>query len=189
MTLACEIPVTGPAAGLAERISALVPVIETARLRLRVPRTQDFALFHEIMRGPRGIHFGEMTREEAWLDFAQMCAGWMLRGHGAWTIELRDGSTPVGFVLLGLDQEDPEPELGYLLSDAAEGQGIAREAAEAARAFAFDSLEWTSLASFIAPGNSRSIALAERLGAHLDGRIGPDDDPMLVYRHKPEVRA
>jgi len=185
MVLPCEIPVTGSALKLAQAISSHVPVITTERLRLRAPRTEDFALFNEIVRGPRGEHFGEMTRESAWLDFAQMAAGWVLRGHGAWTVEPLRGGDPLGFVLLGLDPEDPETELGYLLSEAAEGQGYGFEAARAALGFAFEALGWCTLVSYIAPENTRSIALAERLGARRDGELTEPDGSVsiLVYRH------
>lgn len=186
--LACETPATGMARDIARKIAARVPVLETERLCLRAPVTEDFALFHEILRGPRGQYFGPMSREDAWLDFAQMAAGWILRGHGVWTIEDRATTETLGFVLLGLDQEDPEPELGFLISEAAEGRGIAFEAAQAARDFAFDTLGWPTLVSFVTPGNDRSIALALRLGAVADGQVQhPDDDgPTLVFRHTPK---
>ena len=187
--LACEIPASGPARALAQTIASAVPVLETGRLRLRAPVTEDFALFHDILRGPRGIHFGKMSREEAWLDFAQMVAGWVLRGHGVWTIEARDNAMVFGFVLLGLDQEDPEPELGYLLSADAEGHGIAFDAARAAMDFAFETLGWSTLVSFVAPENHRSIRLAERLGGQPDTPISDPDsgERTFVYRYRGAV--
>ena len=52
------------------------------------------------------------------------------------------------------------------------------------RDFAFGTLGWTTLVSFIDPENNRSIALAERLGAACDDRIDhPDGGLTLVYRH------
>ena len=183
MKMPCETPSTGPAAAIAAGLAAQIPELRTARLRLRAPRITDFYSYAGIVTGPRGAHFALTGRDEAWLDFNQMVAGWVLRGHGLWTVEDRQGGL-LGFVLLGFDPEDPEPELGYIFSEAAEGQGYATEAATAVRDFAFGRLGWPTLVSFISPGNTRSIALAERLEAYPDGQI---DDPAggrtLIYRH------
>lgn len=185
----CETPATGAAASIAAGMAARIPSLTTQRLRLRAPAITDFPVYAEIVTGPRGAHFGISTRADAWLDFAQMVAGWTLRGHGLWTVEPLDGGTVLGFVLLGFDQEDPEPELGYIFTAAAEGHGLAFEAADRARRFAFDGLGWPTLVSFIDPANARSIRLAERLGAHLDGRIDDADGTTLIYRHTPRESA
>lgn len=166
--LPCEAPVTGQAASIAARLAAQVPQLTTQRLRLRAPIVGDFGHYADIVTGPRGCHLGVTSRAEAWLDFAQMVAGWSLRGHGLWSVEPVQGGALCGFVLLGLDQEDHEPELGYLLTASAEGRGLAFEAAARARAFAFDKLKWPTLVSYIDPGNTRSLRLAGRLGAVRD---------------------
>lgn len=190
MKLPCETPSTGPAAQLAARVAAQVPVLTTKRLCLRAPRIGDFETYAAIVTGPRGRHFQITSRAEAWLDFSQMVAGWALRGHGLWSVEQRDGAALLGFVLLGFDQEDPEPELGYIFTEAAEGHGFAAEAATAARNFAFDDLGWTTLVSFISPNNTRSLALAERLGARPDGQIDDADGATtLIYRHPAQEAA
>jgi RimJ/RimL family protein N-acetyltransferase len=177
-----EQPPAGAAAALAARVAGAVPVLETARLRLRAPRLADFAGYAEIATTERGVHFGgPMTRRDAWLDFCQLAAGWLLRGHGTWALERRFDGALLGFLTLNHEFGDPEPELGFLLLAEAEGQGYAREAAEATRDFAFDRLGWPSVVSYIDPANARSIRLAERLGAR---REGPVDD-VLVFRHAP----
>ena len=60
------------------------------------------------------------------------------------------------------------PNWGFLLCPAAEGQGIAFEAASAVKAYAKGQLKLPSLVSYIDAGNQRSIALATRLGAYRD---------------------
>lgn len=182
MTAPWEAAPTGPAAAIAGGVAAAVPELETARLRLRAPRLADFDAYARIAGSERGAFIGgPMTREAAFLDFAEMVAGWMLRGHGLWTVERRDDGALLGFLPLGFETGDPEAELGFLFLAEAEGRGYAREAAEAARGFAFDRLGWTTVVSFIDPGNARSIRLAERLGARLDPQTV---DGALVYRHE-----
>jgi hypothetical protein len=61
-----EIAVPGPAADFAARLSAQLPVIETARLRLRAPSLADFDAWAEIFTGPAGPHLGgPFSRDEA----------------------------------------------------------------------------------------------------------------------------
>ncbi len=191
MILSCEQPSTGPAAALAAALAAMIPGIETSRLRLRAPRIGDFGAWAAIECGERGRHIGgPMRRDEAWLDFTQATATWLLRGHGLWTVEGKDDGALLGFVLIGFEPGDREPELGFLFSEAAEGRGFAYEAALAARSHAFGALGWDTLVSYIDPGNDRSARLAERLGATRDHAAeAAYDEPVLVYRHHREGRA
>jgi RimJ/RimL family protein N-acetyltransferase len=58
--------------------------------------------------------------------------------------------------------------VGWALSRQFWGRGLATEAARAAVAYAFERLGWDRLICVILPGNRRSIAVAQRLGARLD---------------------
>ena len=185
---ACATPPVGLRAEAACAHAALVPVLTTGRLILRAPRVEDAALYLAIATGPRGVGLGgPMSLDEAWYAFAAMAGGWMLHGHGGWTIEHRNTGATLGYVILGLEPGDEDPELGYLIDEAQEGRGYATEAALAARDYAFGALGMTRLVSYILKGNERSVALAERLGATLEGEITYDGDtvPSLVYRHPP----
>ncbi|MGB5066295.1 MAG: GNAT family N-acetyltransferase [Albidovulum sp.] len=186
-----EQPSTGPAAAFAASLCALIPAIETGNLRLRAPRIGDFDDWAAIECDERGRYLGgPMRREDSWLDFTQATATWLLRGHGLWSVESKADRALFGFVLIGFEPGDHEPELGYLFSEAAEGRGLALEAARAARSHAFDTLGWDTLVSYIDHGNDRSVRLAERLGATRDqGAEAAFDEPVLVYRHQREGRA
>ena len=161
------------------------PRIETERLVIRAPRLEDFPPFAAHFASPRSIHEdGPLNRTGAWKEFATAAAGWMLRGYGSLSIEDRAGGGYLGEVGIYHLASYPEPEIGWMVLPEAEGKGIAREAALALRAWAYDRFGWTTLVSYIGPGNTRSIRLAERLGARLDpGAPQPEDDPCLVYRH------
>ena len=184
MTAPFARPVSGPAADFAAGLRAQLPVIETPRLCLRAPVLEDFAHYAEITVGPRGVHVLEdPTEEAAWHDFAQMVATWLLRGHGLWTIEDRSGEVQ-GFVLIGFEPGDNEPELGFLIREGAEGKGIAAEAARAARDWAYSAAGMTTLVSTIDHDNSRSCRLAERLGAVRDPQAEATYHGVIrVYRH------
>ena len=184
MRMGCETASTGVAASIAAQLSEQVPVLRTDRLVLRAPRVGDFDCLADIACTERGRGIGgPMTRADAWREFVQLSSGWMLHGHGGWTLEDAQTGDVLGFVLIGFEPGDLEPELGFLLDAKAEGQSIAYEAGRCVLDFATDVLKWKTLVSYIDPANARSIALAERLGADLDGEIVEDDEVTLVYRY------
>ena len=184
-----ENPATGAAASFAAKLQAALPVLETARLVLRAPCIEDFETYAAIGESDRGRYLVEdnSDRDALWLDFAQMVACWLLRGHGVWTVERKQDGKAIGFVLLGFEPGDHEPELGYLFLPEAEGHGYAQEAARAARAHAFDTLGLKTLVSTIDPDNARSIRLAERLGATRDAAAeAAHGNAIHVFRHNAE---
>lgn len=188
MTRPWEQPMTGAFADQVNRLHAVLPAIDTARLHLRPARIEDHVTYAAIYGGPRWHHDGPVTDEDVWLDFCQLVAGWMLRGIGLMTIEGRETGETLGFVLINHEYGDPEMELGWMLTHGAEGKGIAFEAASALRDHG-RRMGLVAPVSYIAPGNAKSIRLAERLGARrepADRRQGLDPD-CLVYRHpRPE---
>ena len=181
-----ERPPTGPTAALASGMQAMIPVIETARLRLRAPRIEDFGTYADIAGGARSEGIGgPMSRAEAWADFMQVMGTWLLRGHGGWTIEDRETADVLGFVLIGFEPGDQEPELGFMLTGEAEGRGIAAEAARAARDHGFGPFGLGSMVSYVSMDNARSIALVRRIGGELDIPEDWDAPDTLVFRHHP----
>lgn len=183
----CERALTRPCAAQARQLADRIPVLETRRLVLRAPKLEDFRAYAEIAGSARGGFLGQETRADAWYDFSAMVAAWVLRGHGLWAITARQDGTLLGFVLVGFEPGDEEHELGFMLCAEAEGHGYAAEAAEAARAYGFAEMKLPSLVSYIAPDNARSVALAERIGAFADGRMGHAEDAARIYRHpRPE---
>ena len=181
----CEQPSTGAALAFAGMLQGKLPTLATERLLLRAPKVEDFETYADVLCSDRGRFMGgPMSREDAWADFSRVTANWLLHGHGAWTIGYH--ARVAGFVLLTIEPGDREPELGFILADWAEGQNVGFEAGMAAQAHAFDTLGWTTLVSYIDPGNARSARLARRLGAVRDGEIDEDGAITHVYRYHPE---
>ncbi len=185
MTPRHELPTPGPAADLATMFNALVPMIATERFILRGPKLSDFPACAEIACSERGKYVGgPMSRDDAWFEFTAMVSGWMLHGHGGFAIEDPTTFEVLGFVVLGLEPGDHEVELGYALTKAGEGKGVAEETARAVRDWAKRELGLTGLVSYIDPDNARSITLAERLGAKRDPKAEAKfDDATCVFRH------
>ncbi len=185
----CAQAPTGAAKTAAQMHQGTVPVLQTERLFLRSPRIEDLSLWTEIFTGPEAEGFGgPYSAEDAWTEFSYYTAGWLLHGHGLWAVERRADGALLGFVHLGLEWDDPEPELGYLFGAHARGQGYALEAADAARTFGLGLLGKDQFVSYIDPGNAASNALAARLGARRDATaeaaiLEQDGELTHVWRH------
>lgn len=180
MTPRCTQAPTGAAAKAAIAAQAGVPVLETARLHLRAPRMADLA---EWTRGymAEWADPGD-TEETAFEQFCTYTAGWMLHGHGLWSVARKADGVLIGFVLVGLEWDDPEPELGYLILSAHRGQGYGFEACTAARDHGMDLLG--DLVSYVAPDNVASNAMAQKLGATRDVTAEAAlSDPDHVWRY------
>ncbi len=159
----------------------MIPTLTTERLTLRAPRMDDFDAHAAFRTSDRARPVGGPdTREGAYDHFAGIAGQWVLRGYGRWLVADRATDAPLGIVGLHHPDNWSEPELAWSLYAAGEGRGIAMEAALAARAHAYDTLGWTTLISYIAPTNTRSMALAKRMGCTSDG---PHDHPAIGMVH------
>ena len=147
-----------------------IPRIETARLRLRLPRLSDLdahVAFRESARS-KGVG-GPFDAASSFHHLESIIGQWQLRGYGRWMVADKETDAPLGIIGIYHPMDWPEPEIGWSLYDHAEGQGIALEAATEARRFAYDTLGWNRIVSLIMDDNHRSIALAERMGCTMDG--------------------
>lgn len=163
--------------------------IETDRLILRLPELGDFEAAAGFWTSERSATIGgPLDRQGAWTRFASYAGSWMLRGYGSWMVVEKSSNTPVGSVGIYEAADWPEPELGWVMFEAGEGKGYAYEAAIAARTYIYAKLNMPALISTIAPDNTRSLALAERLGAKLERMWQSPFGPLGIYRHpKAEV--
>lgn len=170
-------------------------MIETARLRLRRPVPADWDAFRDFMMSDRAREFGSHGHEgKAFRAFAGELGHWEIFGYGMFAVTPRDTDRPLALVGPWTPPDWPEREIGWMILAAeAEGKGMAREAAEAVLGHVWGTLGWDTVVSYIAEGNARSVALAERLGARHDPAAAAPEAPgkrILVYRHpRPEARA
>lgn len=165
-----------------------IPEIETERLILRPLSLDDFDALATFYASERSKFVGgPVSKAEAWRKLAFINGHWMLRGYGYWAIQAKEDAKDTG-TCLGLcgfifREGWSEPELGWQLFEAAEGKGIAFEAATAARAYGAAHFGLDGVISHIAPDNTRSAALATRLGAHIERRGELLGEICDIYRH------
>lgn len=166
-------------------MSVEVPEILTERLRLRAPRLEDLDAEREFFASDRSKGVGgPFPPEQVFRSMASFIGHWFLRGYGFWAVEDRATGEYYGRVGPWFPEGWPEPEIGWTVMGNAEGKGIAREAAVAARAFMYDHRGWTTVISLISHDNDRSIALAKRVGCIQEPDYEhPTYGPMTVWRH------
>lgn len=181
MIMRCTQAPSGKAALAAQAYSMALPRLETDRLILRAPTLQDLPHWTEIYT----VHFGKPDdAEAAWTEFNYYTAGWLLHGHGMFAIDRKDDGSTIGFVMLGLEWGDIEPELGWMLIKEARGFGYATEAATAVRDFSGELLGPDGFVSYIDHDNAASAKVARRLGGTRDaGAEHVVDQACMVFRY------
>lgn len=167
-----------------------IPVLTTDRLTLRPPREADFAAMLAFSQSPRAEFVGgNISREWVWRSHLANIGHWALRGYGFFSVDTRAGDF-IGRIGVIFHDEWPEPELAWHLYDGYEGHGFAAEAARAAKADYHARISPRPLISMIDVPNSRSEALALRLGAIREKTVADPDGDFHIYRHPgPEARA
>lgn len=167
-----------------------IPTLTTDRLTLRPPQEADFPAMLAFNDSPRaGFVGGGRDRQWVWRGLLANIGLWALRGYGFYSVDTKAGDF-VGRVGVIYHDGWDEPELAWHLYDGFEGQGYALEAALAARADYHARITRQPPISYIDVTNSRSEALAQRLGAVRERTLDDDKGNHHVYRHPaPEVRA
>jgi RimJ/RimL family protein N-acetyltransferase len=128
---------------------------------------------------------GAGTEGQAWRGFIAGIGHWNWHGYGFFTVAERASGIAIGRVGIINHADWPEPEMAWHMFDGFEGRSFAFEAACAVRDWAGRTLGLAPVISLIAPANTRSLALATRLGAVEERRDTVDDEHVIVFRHLP----
>lgn len=164
------------------------PVLETARLRLRLPTLDDIPASFRFWSSDRSrLMGGPWTMDTLLAETQGLLDQWQKHGFSLFTVTRKGSDDGIGGIGPFFPETHPEPELGWSLWDAAdEGQGLAHEAALAARDWFFATSGFQTAVSYTDPDNHRSHRLCQRLGAVVD----PDaahaygNEPTLTWRHR-----
>ena len=154
--------------------AAAVPVLETPRLRLRAYRADDAGAMFALYSDPRVMRYWsfppwtEIAQARAYLAraLAEMAEGRVL----PWAVADGDSDELVGTTTLyALNPEQRRSEIGYSLSPACQGRGLAAESLRAVIGHAFDHLGLLRIEADVDPRNLASRQLLERLGFRHEG--------------------
>ena len=171
----------------------MVPVIETARLRLRALSESDLDSHAAILGDPAVVRYlGGHThsREESWRRMLAASACWAMLGYGYWAVEPKEGGRYLGLLGFADFKRDMTPsieglpEMGWILGPHAQGRGFASEAAAAALAWCDENLKAREVVAIIDHANAGSIRVAEKAGfAHREEAMY-NGQPILLFRRR-----
>ena len=146
------------------------PTIVTERLTLRPFREDDVDAYTEMLQSAEvraSLHLpDDVGREQAWNGMAAWLGQWELRGTGQWAVEERVSGAFLGRAGMHYPERDDWPgiEIGWAFHPRSWGKGFATEAGRASVDYAFAHHDVDALYSVILPENTRSQAVAQRLG-------------------------
>ncbi len=167
------------------------PVIETARLRLRGHRLDDFAACAAMWGDPIVVrHIGgrPFTEEEVWARLHRYVGHWVLLGFGYWVVAEKTSGKfvgEVGFADFRRPIDPPfggAPEIGWSLAPWAHGKGYATEAVRGALAWGDAHFGAVETVCMIDPDNLASIHVAEKCGYRESGRATYKEAPVILFR-------
>lgn len=161
-------------------------VAETPRLRLRRLTPDDAPFYLELLNGPTWLaHIGDRgvrTLDDARAHIrANILAPYQTLGFGMYLVVRREDGAAIG--LCGLVQREslPAPDIGFAVLARHQGQGYAREAAQAVLWHAFQQLGLPRLLAITAPGNQASIRLLHALGFGFQGMVPVGERALRLY--------
>ncbi|WP_010164681.1 GNAT family N-acetyltransferase [Sphingomonas sp. PAMC 26617] len=147
-----------------------IPVLETARLRLRVRTADDAEALFPTLSDPVAMtywsHAPFETVAAVRARFAEPFVTWR-----AWAITRHGSDTAIGFVAVGDKREGKVSEIGYMIDRAHGGAGLAREAVARVIDQLFVAEGQRRVFADTDPDNVRSNALLQSLGFTLEGRL------------------
>jgi RimJ/RimL family protein N-acetyltransferase len=172
------------------RCVGAVPVLQTARLRLRAHRLADFDACAAMWSDLAVVeHIGgkPSSGEDVWARLLRYAGHWALLGYGYWAIEETASGRfigDLGFADFRRAMEPPlvdTPEIGWALVSDAHGKGYATEAVRAVVAWGDAHFGARATACLIAPANLASIRVAEKCGYAPRGRAAYKGAATLVF--------
>jgi RimJ/RimL family protein N-acetyltransferase len=153
----------------------IVPLtLETPRLTLRGFEERDCDALHEMFSDEFCVKYTieqRLAHWQTWRSLAAYIGHSQLRGYGPYAVVEKATGSMVGPVGLWFPIEWPEPEIKWSLTRRFWGCGFATEAAAAVQDMAAAVLRRTRLISVIRPENTRSKAVARRLGGTYEKTI------------------
>lgn len=144
--------------------------LQTQRLRLRPWQPCNYAPFAQLNANPQVMRYFPSTLDTAASNALadKLQAAIAQRGWGFWAVEVKATQAFIGMLGLNIPTAalpfQPCVEIGWRLAPHAWGYGYATEAAQAALAFGFNTLQLEEIVSFTALPNLPSQAVMQRLG-------------------------
>ncbi len=178
--------------------AALIPALETERLRFRAVRPDDLDRWAAVMAHPVTVrHFGgePVPREETWRKLLAAAGLWAMLGYGYWAVERKSDGLLVGqvgfsdFKRAMTPAIEGVPEAGWILAPDAHGVGYAAEAVREMLRWADRTLPAPVIAAIIDPDKAPSVRVAEKTGFSARETATYKDKPILLFERRRSAPA
>jgi RimJ/RimL family protein N-acetyltransferase len=166
-------------------VGAMRPILETQRFRLREFSHDDLEDLAPMVADEDQMRFylRPKTRDEASAWISRNLSFYKEYGYGYWLIEALPTSAFLGYCgirPLALEGAS-EIEIGWHTKKTCWNQGVATEAAMAARDLAFRRFGLARLVALIHPDHIASRRVAEKIGMRDEKTIVIEDSPAVIY--------
>ncbi|HEV7683764.1 MAG TPA: GNAT family N-acetyltransferase [Pyrinomonadaceae bacterium] len=166
-----------------DEVRARSPVIETARLRLRLFRPDDLDELATMFRDPRVMRYvadgKPADREVAHKALTSVIDHWRRHGFGRWAVEEKETHQFLGYG--GLRSLLGTPEVVYHFATTHWGKGFATELAHASLRFGFEEHQFKRIVAIAKPENAASIHVMEKLGMQYQMHTSYYDIDVVQY--------
>ena len=145
-------------------------LVETARLRLRMFRSDDLDNLASLLGDPDVMRFVgnglPATKEESDIALQSIIRHWNNHGFGRWAAIDKETEGLIGFG--GLRSLLGTPEVVYHFAKAYWGRGFATELGRASLRFGFEAHQFERIVAVAKPENAASIHVMDKLGMHYE---------------------
>jgi RimJ/RimL family protein N-acetyltransferase len=171
-----------------------VPVLETARLRLRSHGHPDLPDCVAMWSDPLITRYtigSPSTPQRTWTRLLAYVGHWALQGFGYWAVEDKTTGRYIGELGFADFKREMQPaihgspELGWALASHAHGKGYATEALQAAVAWGDVHFVPGRTVCIISPHNLASLRVAEKLGYRQFAETLMDGERELLFEREP----
>lgn len=161
--------------------------LETDRLSLRMFQEEDWDDLHRMFADEECVRYTIRTPLAEWQTWRMLAAyigHWHMRGYGPYAAVEKDTGKMIGPVGLWYPGEWPEPEIKWSLARRYWGKGYATEAAAAVKDMVAAQGKKDRLISLILPENTKSAAVALRLGGAYEKTVPFRDTVADIYAYR-----
>jgi ribosomal-protein-alanine N-acetyltransferase len=147
-------------------------ILESSRLRFATWIKEDWEEFQKIATDPLVVRYlgtGAPWPEERIKEFVfRQCENWEKHGICLWKLLPKEGETLIGICGLQRLPEGPDVEIGWWLTPAYWGQGLATEAARHALAYGFEVCKLERIVAIAQAANRDSLRVMEKIGMRFE---------------------
>lgn len=160
-------------------------ILESERLRLATWSREDWREFKLLATDPQVLRYigsGAPWADERIQEFvSRQCGHWEKSRFCLWKLLPKDSDKVIGICGLQPLAELGEIEIGWWLTPAHWGKGLATEAARLAMSYGFEVARLDRIVAIAQPANRASLRVMEKLGMRFEKEAKPRGFDVHLY--------